>query len=88
MFATSAEARRKTPPRRRPRVARSPNQVSSALTMFGYADGQPTPFPFVEAVGRNLSIRGYKTQGLMGDQEAMEKAKAYILAASVVRRSN
>jgi NADPH:quinone reductase-like Zn-dependent oxidoreductase len=48
--------------------------------MFGYADGQPTPFPFVEAVGRNLSIRGYKTQGLMGDQEAMEKAKAYILA--------
>jgi len=56
--------------------------------MFGYADGQPTPFPFVEAVGRNLSIRGYKTQGLMGDQEAMEKTKAYILAASVVRRSN
>jgi NADPH:quinone reductase-like Zn-dependent oxidoreductase len=27
--------------------------------MFGYVDGQPTPFPFIDVVGRNLNVRGY-----------------------------
>jgi NADPH:quinone reductase-like Zn-dependent oxidoreductase len=46
--------------------------------MFGYADGMPTPFPFIDAVGRNLNIRGFNAQGLMSDQAAMKIAKSYI----------
>jgi NADPH:quinone reductase-like Zn-dependent oxidoreductase len=46
--------------------------------MFGYADGHPTPFPFIEAVARNLNIRGYSTRGMMADPDAMAKAKRFI----------
>jgi NADPH:quinone reductase-like Zn-dependent oxidoreductase len=46
--------------------------------MFGYADGLPTPFPFIDAVGRNLNIRGFSARGLMGDAPAMDQAKNYI----------
>jgi NADPH:quinone reductase-like Zn-dependent oxidoreductase len=46
--------------------------------MFGYADGHPTPFPFIEAVSRNLNIRGYSTRGLMEDGEALGKATRFI----------
>jgi NADPH:quinone reductase-like Zn-dependent oxidoreductase len=46
--------------------------------MFGYSDGQPTPFPFIDAVGRNLNVRGYNAQGLMRDPAAVAVAKRYI----------
>jgi len=46
--------------------------------MFGYVDGQPTPFPFIDAVGRNLNVRGYNAQGLMRDPAAVAVAKRYI----------
>ena len=48
--------------------------------MFGYADGAPTPFPFLDAVGRNLIVRGYNAQCLMGDPAAMKEAQRFILA--------
>jgi NADPH:quinone reductase-like Zn-dependent oxidoreductase len=46
--------------------------------MFGFADGQPTPFPFIDAVARNLNIRGYSARGLMADADGMAKAKHFI----------
>lgn len=46
--------------------------------MFGYVDGQPTPFPFIDAVGRNLNVRGYNAQGLMRDPAAVAVAKRYV----------
>lgn len=46
--------------------------------MFGYVDGQPTPFPFIDAVGRNLNVRGYNAQGLMRDPAAVALAKRYV----------
>lgn len=46
--------------------------------MFGYANGQPTPFPFVEAVSRNLNIRGYSSRALMADPTSLAKAKHFI----------
>jgi NADPH:quinone reductase-like Zn-dependent oxidoreductase len=46
--------------------------------MFGFKDGRPTPFPFIQAVSRNLSIRGYSSRGLFADAQEMAKAKLFI----------
>ena len=46
--------------------------------LFGYSDGQPTPFPFSDAVGRNLNVRGYNALGLMRDPVAVGVAKKHI----------
>lgn len=46
--------------------------------MFGYVDGQPTPFPFIDTVGRNLNVRGYNAQSLMRDPAAVAVAKRYV----------
>jgi len=57
--------------------------------MFGYVDGQPTPFPFIDTVGRNLNMRGYNAQSLMRDPAAVAVAKRYVydlFARGVSRR--
>ncbi len=46
--------------------------------MFGVADGMPTPFPFIDAVGRNLNIRGYNAGFLMRHPVALAEAVKYI----------
>ena len=46
--------------------------------MFGFKDGQPTPFPFLEAVARNLNIRGYNARFLMADHAEMARGKDFI----------
>jgi NADPH:quinone reductase-like Zn-dependent oxidoreductase len=48
--------------------------------MFGYKDGFPTPFPFIDAVSRNLNVRGYSAQDLMTNAEELRKAAAYVSA--------
>ena len=46
--------------------------------MFGYKDGQPTPFPFIEGISRNLNMRGYSAHELMSNVDEMRKATNYI----------
>jgi NADPH:quinone reductase-like Zn-dependent oxidoreductase len=56
--------------------------------MFGYKDGRPTPFPFIQAVSRNLNIRGYSSRGLFAHEPELAKAKLFIcehLASGVLR---
>ena len=49
--------------------------------MFGYADGMPTPYPFLQAVARNLTIRGFNSQIVFRTPELLERAKSLILPA-------
>ena len=41
----------------------------------------PTPYPFLHAVGRNLSIRGFNSQIVFRTPEYLERAMKLILPA-------
>jgi NADPH:quinone reductase-like Zn-dependent oxidoreductase len=50
-----------------------------AIFIYGALAQQPTPFPLIHALLKNLTLRGYTLHAVVGNPESLERGKRFIV---------
>lgn len=53
--------------------------ISGILIEYGALSSDPTPFPLFTVLSKYLTFKGYQYKEIVGDDEALERAKTFIL---------